>query len=279
MTDKRREPPPVPERLAAPILDAHTHLDACAAPMAEVLERAGAAGIERVVTVADDLASARWVTEAARRDERVYGAVALHPTRTANFGAVERAELAELARHDRVVAVGETGLDYYWPDVGGLDHEVAKPEAQLEAFRWHIDLAKQLGKPLMIHDREAHEDVLRVLDEETPPDTVILHCFSGDAEIARRATEAGYLLSFSGTVTFRNATALHEAAKITPRSQLLVETDAPFLTPHPYRGRPNEPYCAAYTLRGLAELLGEDEAELAVTVRGNAERAYGIPPL
>ncbi|WP_020496100.1 TatD family hydrolase [Sciscionella marina] len=277
--EKSREAPPVPEPLAEPIIDAHTHLDACAAEMTEVLDRANTAGIARVVTVADDLDSARWVTRAAEADERVYAAVALHPTRTAVFGDRERAVLEELAGYPRVVAIGETGLDYYWPSVGGLDHPIADADAQREAFEWHIDLAKRTGKPLMIHDRDAHEDVLEILANRTPPDTVILHCFSGDADIARRATDAGYFLSFSGTVTFRNATALHEAARIAPEHLLLVETDAPFLTPHPYRGRPNEPYCAAYTLRGLAALRGAGEAELAITVRGNAEHAYGLPPL
>jgi TatD DNase family protein len=262
----------VPEPLPAPAVDAHTHLDACgcvdAADVAAMVDRAAAAGVTRVVTVADDLASARWVTEAATWDDRVFAAVALHPTRTKDFGDAERAELERLAKHPRVVAVGESGLDYYW--------DYAPPEAQREAFRWHIDLAKRVGKPLMIHDREAHADILRILDEEGAPDTVVFHCFSGDAEFARRCVAAGYVLSFAGTVTFRNARALREAAVTVPADQLLVETDAPFLTPHPYRGRPNEPYCAAYTLRDLAELRGVEVADLVATSTATADRVFRL---
>ena len=149
-----------------------------------------------------------------------------------------------------MVAIGETGLDYYW--------DYAPREAQQAAFRWHIELAKQVGKPLMIHDRDAHEDVLSILEEQGAPETVVFHCFSGDVDLARRCVDAGYVLSFAGPVTFRNAVPLREAARMVPGEQLLVETDAPFLTPHPFRGRPNEPYCAAYTVRALAELRGVD---------------------
>lgn len=272
---KTRERPPVPDPLPAPVIDAHTHLDACGATTATAvgaaLDRGQAAGVAGVVTVADDLASARWVAEAVTWDSRVYGAIAIHPTRTAAFDAEQRAEVERLARSERVVAVGETGLDYYWPR---FDEDVARPEAQQEAFRWHIDLAKRLRKPLMIHNRDAHDDVLRILEEEGAPDTVMLHCFSGDADVARRCIDAGYLLSFAGTVTFRNAAALHEAARLVPDDQLLVETDAPFLTPHPFRGRPNEPYCAAYTVRELARLREQPVDAVADAVRVNAERAF-----
>lgn len=269
----RDTPPPVPERLPASVVDAHTHLDACgadtAADVAAILDRAAAAGVERVVTVADDLTAARWAADAATWDERVYAAVAIHPTRTADFGDQEKAEIERLAAGDRVVAVGETGLDYYW--------DYSPPAAQQDAFRWHIDLAKRVGKPLMIHDREAHEDILRILEEEGAPETVVFHCFSGDADMARRCVDAGYVLSFAGTVTFRNAADLQAAAKLVPPEQYLVETDAPFLTPHPYRGRPNEPFCAAYTVHGLAELRGEPVAVVADAVRSNAERVFGLP--
>ncbi|MEU3273590.1 TatD family hydrolase [Saccharomonospora sp. NPDC006951] len=269
----KRELPPVPERLPAPAIDAHTHLDACGAVTADdvsaLLDRAASAGITRVVTVADDIASARWAASASTWDSRVFAAVAVHPTRTKDFGGAERSEVERLALGDRVVAVGETGLDYYW--------DYSPPEAQREAFRWHIDLAKRIGKPLMIHDREAHEDILRVLREEGAPDTVVFHCFSGDADFARRCAEEGYVLSFAGTVTFRNAAALREAARLVPREQYLVETDAPFLTPHPYRGRPNEPYCAAYTVCALAEIREETVEDVADAVRGNAERVFRLP--
>ncbi|MPY78021.1 MAG: YchF/TatD family DNA exonuclease [Actinophytocola sp.] len=273
MSDKRRERPPVPERLPVPIVDAHTHMDACgaetAADVAVMLDRAEAAGVMRVVTVADDLAAARWAATAAEWDERLYAAVAIHPTRTTDFDDATRAEVERLVAGERVVAVGETGLDYYW--------DYAPPDAQQEAFRWHIDLAKRVGKPLMIHDRDAHEDVLRILAEEGAPERVIFHCFSGDADIARRCVDAGYVLSFAGPVTFRNARSLREAATLVPQDQLLVETDAPFLTPHPFRGRPNEPYCAAYTLRDLAELRQDDVSSLAVAVNATAERIFRLP--
>ncbi|MGH3589383.1 MAG: TatD family hydrolase, partial [Pseudonocardia sp.] len=211
-----------------PTVDSHTHLDACGCVDADdvraAMDRAAAVRVTRAVTVADDLASARWAVRAAHWDERVVAAVALHPTRTAALTDDDHAEIERLARDPRVVAVGETGLDYYW------DH--SPPEAQQESFRRHIDLARRIGKPLMIHDREAHDGVLRILREEGAPGTVVFHCFSGDAAMARECVDAGYVLSFAGPVTFRNARALQEAALVVPAEQLLVETDAPFLTPH-----------------------------------------------
>ncbi|MDQ2584624.1 TatD family hydrolase [Saccharothrix yanglingensis] len=272
MSKRRGERPPVPETLPAPVVDAHTHLDACGAKtprdVREVLDRANAAGVDRVVTVADDLDSARWAAEAATWDERVFAAVALHPTRTSDFGDDVRAELTRLAGLPRVVAIGETGLDYYW--------DYAPRDAQHEAFRWHVDLAKRVRKPLMIHDRDAHDDVLAVLDSEGAPDEVVFHCFSGDLAFARACVERGFVLSFAGTATFRNAHALREAARWVPGDHLLVETDAPFLTPHPFRGRPNEPYCAAYTLRDIATLREEDPADLATMITRTAERIFGL---
>ncbi|MGH3838480.1 MAG: TatD family hydrolase, partial [Pseudonocardiaceae bacterium] len=231
------ELPPAPPALPSTVVDAHTHLDACGATdpvgVRAALDRAAAVGVAAVVTVADDMAAARWVVQASSWDDRVFAAVALHPTRTATMTDADRAELERLVRQPRVVAVGETGLDYYWTRV---DPACSPPEAQRDAYRWHIDLAKRIGKPLMIHDRDAHRDVLTVLEQEGPPETVIFHCFSGDAAMARACVDAGYVLSFSGTVTFRNARALREAAVLVPDGQLLVETDAPFLTPHPHRG-------------------------------------------
>jgi TatD DNase family protein len=273
------ELPPAPARLPATVVDAHTHLDACgASDQAEVravMDRAAAVGVAAVVTVADDMDSARWVVSASSWDERVFAAVALHPTRTAIITDADRAELERLARQPRVVAVGETGLDYYWTQ---RDPRCAPPEAQRDAYRWHIDLAKRVGKPLMIHDRDAHSDVLAVLEQEGPPQTVIFHCFSGDAAMAQICIDAGYVLSFSGTVTFRNARALREAAMLVPDGQLLVETDAPFLTPHPHRGRPNEPVNLPYTVRDLAALRGQDVAELAASSCANAGRVFGFRP-
>jgi TatD DNase family protein len=268
----RHEPPPVPERLPAPVVDAHTHLDAIGAKDPEgvraALDRAERAGVTRVVTVADDITSARWAANAATWDERLYAAVAVHPTRTTTFPDVQKSTLKALARQPRVVAIGETGLDYYW--------DYSPPAAQRDAFRWHIELANNTGKALMIHDRDAHDDVLSILAEEGAPETVIFHCFSGDAAMARVCVDAGYVLSFAGPVTFRNSAALREAAQLVPDGQLLVETDAPFLTPHPFRGRPNEPYCAAYTVRALAELRGVPVAQFAATVDANAERVFRL---
>ena len=259
------------------MIDAHTHLDACGASepddVTAILDRAEAVGVGAVVTIADDLDSARWVTRAAEWDSRVYAAVALHPTRAGVLTAAARAEIEELAAHPRVVAVGETGMDLYWP--GRLDG-CAEPAVQREAFAWHIDLAKRVGKPLMIHNREADAEVLDVLAAEGAPDTVIFHCFSSDSAMARRCVDAGWFLSLSGTASFRNARALREAVPLIPMAQLLVETDAPFLTPHPYRGLPNEPYCLPYTVRALAELLVGSAEELARTTTSNARQVYGL---
>lgn len=258
-------------------MDAHTHLDACgahdAATTAAILDRAAAVGVGRVVTVADDLDAAKFAVEAAHWDERVFAAVAIHPTRANSLDDAMRADIETLAADPRCVAVGETGLDLYWP--GKLDG-CAEPAEQEDAFRWHIDLAKRLGKPLMIHNREADADLLRVLHAEGAPETVIFHCFSSDADMARKCVDAGYVLSFSGTVSFKNAKALREAAPLVPADLVLVETDAPFLTPHPFRGAPNESYCLPYTVRALAEVRGESAEELAHATTANAERVYRL---
>jgi TatD DNase family protein len=260
-----------------PLIDAHTHLDACGADDADdvrvIMDRAAAAGVRAAVTIADDLASARWVARAADWDPRVYAAVALHPTRAAALTADAKAEIEELAGQARVVAVGETGMDMYWP---GRLEGCAEPAAQREAFAWHIDLAKRTGKPLMIHNRDADAEVLDVLRAEGAPPTVIFHCFSSGPEMARTCVDAGWVLSLSGTVSFKNAHALREAAPLIPPGQLLVETDAPFLTPHPFRGAPNEPYCLPYTVRALADVVGRSAEDLAAETTATAERVYGI---
>ncbi|WP_216893798.1 TatD family hydrolase [Nocardia alni] len=272
----KRPAPELPEPLS-PLVDAHTHLDACGASDAEsvaaIVDRAAAVGVGRVVTVADDLDAARFAVRAAHWDERVYAAVALHPTRANVLDDATKTELEKLAADPRVVAVGETGLDYYWP--GKLDG-CAGIEDQVEGFRWHIDLAKRLGKPLMIHNREADHDLLTVLLDEGAPDTVIFHCFSSDAAMAQACVEEGYVLSFSGTVSFKNAHELREAATLVPDHQILVETDAPFLTPHPFRGAPNEPYCLPYTVRALAQARGQDPVRLAELTTANAQRLYRL---
>ncbi|MBY6383498.1 TatD family hydrolase [Rhodococcus erythropolis] len=273
---KDRPAPDAPEPLS-PLIDAHTHLDACgahdAATVAEIVDRAEAVGVGRVVTVADDLDAARFAVDAANWDSRVYAAVAIHPTRANVLDADTRVEIERLASNPRVVAVGETGLDLYWP---GKLEGCATIEEQVDGFRWHIDLAKRLGKTLMIHNREADQDLLRVLNEEGAPETVVFHCFSSDSEMARECIAAGYVLSFSGTVSFKNAKALREAALLVPSDQLIVETDAPFLTPHPFRGAPNESYCLPYTVRALADIRGEDPQALAAASTATAERVYKI---
>ena len=260
-----------------PLVDAHTHLDACGARTPEdvraIVDRAAAVGVQAVVTIADDLNSARWAAAATEWDPRVYAAVGLHPTRADSLTDAARLEIEELASASRVVAIGETGMDLYWP---GKLEGCAQPADQREAFAWHIDLAKRVGKPLMIHNREADDDVLDVLRTEGPPETVIFHCFSSGPQMARVCLEAGWILSLSGTVSFKNAHALREAATLIPPGQLLVETDAPFLTPHPFRGAPNEPYCLPYTVRALADLLDLPAAQVAQDSAATARRVYGI---
>ncbi|MCB0928803.1 MAG: YchF/TatD family DNA exonuclease [Mycobacterium sp.] len=203
----------------------------------------------------------------------MYAAVALHPTRADALDDSARAELQRLAADERVVAVGETGMDLYWP--GKLDG-CAEPDVQREAFVWHIELAKRIGKPLMIHNRDADDAVLEVLAAEGAPENVIFHCFSSGPEMARRCVEAGWYISLSGSVSFRNARDLHAAVPLIPPELLLVETDAPFLTPHPYRGSGNEPYCLPYTVRALAHLLNRPASELAAESSANARRVYRI---
>jgi TatD DNase family protein len=269
-------PVPPPEPLPAEALDSHCHLDLIERPVPEVLADARAAGITRVVTIGVDLPTSRWAAECADSYANVYAAVAIHPNETAQAAgsAAARdavlAELAALAERPRVRAVGETGLDYY--------RDWAPAELQREWFRAHIDIAKQTGKALVIHDREAHEDVLRILDTDGPPERVIFHCFSGDAALAKRCAEAGYLMSFAGNVTFSSARQLREAAAAAPLELILVETDAPFLTPVPYRGKPNSPAMVAHTLRAIAEVKQVDVADLCAAVTAAGERAFGPWP-
>ena len=241
--------------------------------MRAILDRAQAVGVQAAVTIADDLDSARWVARAAQWDDRLYAAVALHPTRAAALTDEARTEIERLAHTPRVVAIGETGLDLYWP---GRLEGCAGISTQREAFAWHIDLAKRTGKPLMIHNRDADEQVLDVLSAEGAPPTVIFHCFSAGPAMARTCLDAGWVLSLSGTVSFTNARELREAVPLIPPDQLLVETDAPFLTPHPFRGAPNEPYCLPYTVRALAELLDRPAGQVAAEATATARRVYRL---
>lgn len=274
--DRRRTPPPDPEALPG-LIDAHTHLAACGGRTAHdvhaILDHAESVGVTHVVTVADDMVDARWAVQAAHWDRRAFAAVGLHPTHARDLDDESRRELEEMVADDRVVAVGETGLDYYWTT---RSDDCADPATQRDAFAWHIDLAKRSGKALMIHNREADRDLLDVLAAEGSPETVVMHCFSGDRAIAAECIDRNYYLSFSGTVTFGNSDELRAAADITPTELMLVETDAPFLTPHPYRGQPNQPYCVPYTARALAARKGLDDEEAAAILGANAARAYSL---
>jgi TatD DNase family protein len=274
-----RVPPPVPEPIPGGVIDSHTHLDACGATdpdtLAAVLDRASAAGVTAMVTTADDLASAQWAARVAGSDPRVFAAVGLHPTRSRDLDDAARAEIERLTMLPRVVAVGESGLDDYWTT---RREDCAPLDVQREAFAWHIDLAKRTGLALVVHDRDAHDGIVDVLRAEGSPDAVVLHCFSGGPDLARICAEEGWLMSFSGTATFRNANAveLRQAAAEAPADLLLTETDAPFLTPHPYRGRPNEPYCVPHTARDLAELRDEPAETLAAAATRNAQRVFRL---
>ena len=233
-------------------------------------------GVDRVVQVGVDLASSRWSARLAREHAGVLAAVALHPNEApalCKSGELDEAlrVIEALAREERVRAIGETGLDTYRTGEEGRD-------AQEVSFRAHIAIAKATGRALVIHDRDAHEDVLRVLIEEGAPERVVLHCFSGDERFAAECVRRGYMLSFAGTVTFKNAAYLREAARLTPLDQLLVETDAPFLTPMPYRGRPNAPYLVPLTVRSLAATLGRDLDEVCASISANGERVFGPWP-
>jgi TatD DNase family protein len=269
-----RGEPVVTDPLPRPAFDGHTHLDIMDRPVPGVLAAARDAGIARVITVGTDLESSRWSARCAAEYDDVYAAVAIHPndTEAATGGDPSRtdevlAEIERLAGLPQVRAVGETGLDYY------RDH--AEPAVQRDWFRAHIAIAKRTGKVLMIHDREAHEDVLRILADEGAPDRVVFHCFSGDGEMAKRCADAGYVMSFAGNLTFSSAQNLRDAAAVAPADLVLVETDAPFLTPVPWRGKPNSPALAAYTARCLAEVKNMDVAELCDQVTATGERLYG----
>ena len=270
--------PPAPDALPIPVVDNHTHLDISRDDLdlpdiQSVIDDATAVGVPRMIQIGCDLPSARFTIEVIDRYAALLGGVALHPNeapRLHGIGELEsaKAELEVLAAHPRVRVIGETGLDYFRTGPEGV-------AAQQDSFRWHIDLAKRTGKVLQVHDRDAHEDVLRILAEEGPPAKTVLHCFSGDITMARQCVELGYLLSFSGTVTFKNARDLRNALSITPMDNLLVETDAPFLTPAPHRGATNAPYLVPLTVRAMADVLNVDVPTLCTALAANSERVYG----
>jgi TatD DNase family protein len=261
------EPPPLPDPLPAPVFDSHCHLDAMGVDIGQSLAAARSVGVVRVVTVGDTLESSRWCATTAATHDEVMAAVAVHPNEVGGIDESTWDGLAELAALPQVRAVGETGLDFYRDRVA--------PAEQEAAFRRHIALAKEVGKALVIHDRDAHDAVLRVLDEEGAPEWTVFHCFSGEVEMARKCVKAGYVLSFAGTLTFKNAGILREAAAVVPLDQMLVETDAPFLTPAPYRGRPNAPYLVPLTVRALASVKSVHIEQLCEDVTRTGERVFG----
>ncbi|MEO3742587.1 TatD family hydrolase [Plantactinospora sp. B5E13] len=275
--------PPVPEPLPQPVIDSHTHLDITVAetavapwadragdPVAAAVAVAAEVGVDRLVQVGVDVESSRWGAELARRQPAVLATVALHPNEAPRLADLDEAlrQIEALAGQERVRGVGETGMDFFRTGDEGR-------AAQEASFRAHIAIAKRYGKPLVIHDRDAHADVLRILDDEGAPETVVLHCFSGDAEFAAECVRRGYVLSFAGTVSFGNAGNLRGAARVTPLDQILVETDAPYLTPMPHRGRPNASYLIPLTVRSLAETTGADLAELCAAISATGDRVFG----
>ncbi|MFI6148993.1 TatD family hydrolase [Streptomyces sp. NPDC051109] len=281
-------PPPLPEPLRVAVADSHTHLDMQRGTVEEGLAKAASVGVTTVVQVGCDVKGSRWAAETAAAHDNVHAAVALHPNEAprivlgdpdgwsrqgARAGGGEAAldealaEIEELAKLAHVKAVGETGLDYFRTGPDGM-------AAQERSFRAHIEIAKRQGKALVIHDREAHADVLRILREEGAPERTVFHCYSGDAEMARECAAAGYYMSFAGTVTFKNATPLREALAAAPLELVLVETDAPYLTPAPYRGRPNAPYLIPLTVRAMAAVRGIGEDAMATALAANTARAF-----
>jgi TatD DNase family protein len=287
--NRRGEPPPSPEALPSPAPDSHTHLDivlgerpagdehgewASDEDVDAEIAAAVAVNVPRLVQVGVDVPSSRWSAALAARHPNVLGAVALHPNEAGagkaegNWLDAALAEIDELAALPRVRAVGETGLDRYRTGPEGW-------AAQEAAFRAHIRIAKDRDVALVIHDRDAHDEILRVLDDEGAPQHTVFHCFSGDAVFAKACLDRGFVLSFAGTLTFGNAGYLREAAALAPVDQLLVETDAPFLSPMPHRGRPNASRLVPHTVRALAVVTGVELAELCEGLTATAERVFG----
>ncbi|MFE4198221.1 TatD family hydrolase [Paenarthrobacter sp. NPDC056912] len=276
-TESRKEYPPAPEPLPVPLMDNHTHLDfrhgLIEVSVKDAMDSAEAVGVQGAVQVGCDLESSRFTVQAVDADPRLLGAVAIHPNDAPEYasrGELESAltEIEELANHPRIRAIGETGLDFFRTHGEGLAH-------QRYSFRRHIDIAKRLGLTLQIHDRDAHDDVVQVLREEGAPDRVVFHCFSGDEALARICNNNGWYMSFAGTMTFKNAGNLRAALAIAEPRRILVETDSPFLTPHPHRGRPNASYMVPYTVRSMAEVTGDDLSELCSRLAENTVDAYG----
>ena len=274
--DLDRQPAPLPEPLNVNCVDAHAHIEIItngapdAPEVGKVLADAKSVGIDRIVQVGYSAEQSEWGVKLAEHWPNVLAAVALHPNEAPVVEDLEAdlLKIEKLATHPRVRAIGETGLDFFRT-------EPALQERQKYSFRRHIELAKKVNKALVIHDRDAHRAVLDLLIEEGAPEKTIFHCYSGDAEMARECIENGYILSFAGTLTFKNAPALREAVKLVPVDQLLVETDSPFLAPMPHRGSLNTPAQIPTILRFMAEERGDDVDELAAAISDNCERLFG----
>lgn len=282
-------PPPTPDALPSPVTDSHTHLDMQDRTVEESLRLSVSVNVTTLIQVGCDVASSEWATQTAATHPEIHATVALHPNegprlvlgdvdgwsrqhREPGGSAALEAALAridELAALPQVVGVGETGLDYYRTGPEGV-------AAQQESFRRHIEIVKRRGKALVIHDRDAHEDVLRILEEEGAPERVVFHCYSGDAAMAKICAEHGYFMSFAGPVTFKANEPLREALRAAPLDLVLVETDAPFLTPMPYRGRSNAPYLIPLTVRSMAETRGVDVEELCLAIEANTRRVFTL---
>ncbi len=272
--------PGAPERLPSPVVDNHCHMDVpihdgTSMSVDETLDRAAAVNVTRIVQVGCDLPGARWAVETARSYESVVAAVALHPNEAPRLAGEDGGLDAALAEIDQLAgdgphvrAVGETGLDYFRTGPEGR-------EVQQYSFRQHIQMAKRHGKTLVIHDRDAHDDVLAVLDDEGMPERTVMHCFSGGPDLAMACAERGAYLSFAGTVTFKNAENIREALRLVPADRILVETDAPFLTPTPHRGSPNASFLIPHTVRFMAGILGKTVDELCVNIDANTDLAFG----
>lgn len=274
--------PPLPEALVVPVYDNHTHMeiadgvgDGGDGPLEyrEHLDRASSVGVRGVVQVGTDLATSEWSASIAAREPRVLAAVALHPNEAPELEAAglldeHLAGIERLAGLPRVRAVGETGLDFFRTGPDGRD-------AQVRSFEEHIRIAKEHDLALTIHDRDAHDAVVEVLDRVGAPEKTVFHCFSGGPDLARLCAERGWYMSFAGTVTFKNAQLLRDALEVAPRHLIMIETDAPFLTPTPFRGRPNAPYLIPLTLRSMADTLGTDPSMLAAQIASNTELVYG----
>ena len=285
MSRKKPRPVPVPHEFIPQLTDAHTHIYSCGArteaETRTLVDRAADAGVEKIVTVGDDLVESEAAIAQAHWDHRVWAAVAIHPTNATELigpeGIVDQnvaKRLHELAADGRCVAVGETGLDYYW-----IQHEpdtTAPKDVQEQSLRWHIDLAIEVDKPLMIHNREADADLMAILADAPQPTTTILHCFSSPLAVAEEAMHRGYILSLCGNSTFNRNEDLREAARIAPIEQLLVETDAPYMTPEPFRGGRNESAIIGHTFAQLAEARNQDVEDFAHGIYQTFSRVYGV---